>query len=78
MSHRCLSLLLSYGRSGSLQSLMMSGSCLLNDGYFFKFENNGCSIFMNDIFYGHFHVVNGRFILNIDVNVCIHNTDAKH
>ena len=32
---------------------VISGSCLLRDGYSFKSENNGCSISMSNIFYGH-------------------------
>ena len=32
---------------------IISGSCLLRDDYSFKSENNGCSILMNNIFYGH-------------------------
>jgi hypothetical protein len=27
---------------------IISGSCLLQDSYSFKSENNGCSIYMND------------------------------
>ena len=29
---------------------IVSGSCLMQSGYSFKFENNGCSIYKNDIF----------------------------
>ena len=32
---------------------IISGSCLMRDGYSFKSENNGCSIYMSNIFYGH-------------------------
>jgi hypothetical protein len=31
----------------ALSMNIISGSCLLQDGYSFKFENNGCSIYMN-------------------------------
>ena len=32
---------------------IISGSCLMRDGYSFKSENNGCSIYMSNIFHGH-------------------------
>jgi hypothetical protein len=57
---------------------IISGSCLLQDGYSFKYENNGCSIYMNNIFYGHAPVVNGLFLLNLKSNEThIHNIEAK-
>ena len=31
---------------------IISGSCLLRDGYSYKSENNGCSIYMNEMCYG--------------------------
>ena len=34
----------------ALSMNIMSGSCLLRDGYSFKSENNGCSISMSNIF----------------------------
>ena len=45
---------------------IISGSCLLRDGYSFKSENNGCSIYMGNIFYGHAPLKNGLFVLNLD------------
>ena len=56
---------------------IISGSCLLQDGYSFKSVNNGCSIFMNNIFYGCAPIVNGLFILNLESDAHIFNTDAK-
>jgi hypothetical protein len=57
---------------------IISGSCLLRDGYSFKSENNGCSIYMSNIFYGHAPLVNGLFLLNLDrSDTHIHNVDAK-
>ena len=54
------------------------GSCLLRDGYSFKLENNGCSIYMSNIFYGHAPSVRGLFILNLDCDdTHIHNTETK-
>ena len=37
----------------ALSMNIISGSCLMQDGYSFKSENNGCSIYMSNIFYGH-------------------------
>ena len=36
----------------ALSMKTVSGSRLMQDGYSFKFENNGCSIYMRDMFYG--------------------------
>jgi hypothetical protein len=57
---------------------IISGSCLLQDGYSFKSENNGCSILMSNIFYGHAPLGIGLFLLNLDrSDTHIHNIDAK-
>ena len=37
----------------ALSMKIVSGSHLMQDGYSFKSENNGCSIYMRDMFYGH-------------------------
>ena len=48
------------------------------DGYSFKSENNGCSIYMGNIFYGHAPIVRGLFLLNLDSDdTHVHNIDAK-
>ena len=48
------------------------------DAYSFKSENNGCSIYMSNIFYGHAPLKSGLFLLNIDRgDTHIHNIDAK-
>ena len=53
-------------------------SCLLRDSYSFKLENNGCSIYTSNIFYGHAPLVNGLFLLNLNCSdTHIHNIDAK-
>ena len=63
----------------ALSMNIISGSCLLRDGYSFKSEHNGCSIYMSNIFYGHAPLVNGLFLLNLDCsNTHIHNIDAKN
>ena len=45
---------------------IVSGSRLIRDGYSFKSENNGCSIYMRDMFYGHAPLVNGLFLRNLE------------
>ena len=45
----------------------ISGYRILHDGYSFKSENNGCAIYMNNIFYGHAPIVDGLFIMNLKV-----------
>ena len=60
----------------ALSMNIISGSCLLRDGYSFKSENNGCSIYMSNIFYGHAPLMNG--LLNLGHSgTHIHNIDAK-
>ena len=62
----------------ALSMNIISGSCLLRDGYSFKSENNGCSIYMSNIFYGHAPKVNGLFLLNLDSSdTHVHNINAK-
>jgi hypothetical protein len=62
----------------ALSMNIISGSCLMQDGYSFKSENNGCSIFMNNIFYGRAPEKNGLFLLDLySSDTHIHNIDAK-
>ncbi|KAK1697773.1 hypothetical protein QYE76_014470 [Lolium multiflorum] len=62
----------------ALSMNIISGSCLMQDGYSFKSENNGCSICMNNIFYGRAPEKNGLFLLDLDSSdTHIHNIDAK-
>ena len=50
----------------------------MRDGYSFKSENNGCSIYVSNIFYGHAPVKSGLFLLNLDCgDTHIHNIYAK-
>ena len=61
----------------TLSMNIISGSCLMQDGYSFKSENNGCSIYMSNI-YGHAPLMNALFLLNLDrSDTHIHNIDAK-
>ena len=62
----------------TLSMNIISGSCLLQDGYSFNSNNNGCSIYMSNIFYGHAPLMNGLLLLNHDrSDTHIHNIDAK-
>ena len=62
----------------ALSMNIISGTCLMRDGYSFKLENNGCSIYMSNIFYGHEPLRSGLFLLNLDHgDTHIHNIDAK-
>ena len=55
---------------------IVSGSRSMRDGYSFKSENDGCSIYMRDMFYGHAPMVNG--LLNLGrSDTHVHNIDAK-
>ena len=56
---------------------IVSGSCLMRDRYSFKSENNGCSIYMNNVFYVHAPERDGLFYLNLDHSTHIHSVDAK-
>ena len=55
----------------------MSGSCLIRDGYSFKSENNGCSIYLKNMFYGFAPIKNGLFYLDLDCSNDILNTSSK-
>ena len=49
----------------------------MRDGYSFKSENNGCSMNMSNIFYGHAPLKNGLFLMNLDSSTHIHNVLTK-
>ena len=50
----------------------------MRDGSSFKSENNGCSIYMSNIFYGHAPLMSGPFLLNLDSSdTHIHSIEAK-
>ena len=62
----------------ALSMNVIIGSCLMRESYSFKLENNGCSIYMSDIFYGHAPLMSGLFLLNLDrSDTHIHNIEAK-
>ena len=56
---------------------IISGSCLLRDGYSWKSENNGCSIHFKNMYYGFAPLVNGLFIMDLDCSNDIYNIEAK-
>ena len=62
----------------ALSMHIISGSCLVRDDYSCKSENNGCSIYMSNIFYSHAPFKSGLFLLSLDHDdTHIHNIDAK-
>ena len=62
----------------ALSMNIISGSCLMRDGYSFKSEDNGCSIYMSNIFYGHAPLISGLFLLNLDSSdTHVHSIEAK-
>ena len=62
----------------SLSMNIVSGSCLLRDCYSFNSETNGCSIYMDNVFYVHAPESNGLFLLDLDCgDLHIHSIDAK-
>ena len=62
----------------ALSMNIISGSSSMRDGYSFKSENNGCSIYMNNIFSGHAPLMSGLFLLNLDSSdTHFHSIEAK-
>ena len=50
----------------------------MRDGYSFESENNGCSIYMSNISYGHAPLLSCLFLLNLSRgDAHIHNIEAK-
>ena len=62
----------------ALSMNIISGSCLMRDGYSLKSEYNCCSIYMSNIFYGHAPLKSGLFLLDLDLSdTHIHNIETK-
>src|SRR6266511_3551436 len=62
----------------ALSMNIISGSCLMRNFYSFKSENNGCSIYMSNIFYGHAPLMSGLYLVNLDSSdTHVHSIDAK-
>ena len=55
----------------ALSMNIIFGSYLMRDDYSFKSENNGCSIYMSNIFYGHAPLKSGLFLMNLIVVIHI-------
>ena len=50
----------------------------MRDGYSFKSDNNGCSIYRSNIFYGHAPLMSGLFLLNLDSSdTHVHSIETK-
>ena len=50
----------------------------MRDGYSFKSKNNGCSIYMSNIFYGHAPLLSDLFLSNLDRgDTHVYNIEAK-
>src|SRR4051812_41337015 len=57
---------------------IISGFCLMRDGYSFKSEDGGCSISLGNIFYGYAPLESGVFLMNVDSrDTHIHSVEAK-
>ena len=50
----------------ALSRNIISASCLMRQGYEFSIKDNGCSIYLNNMFHGFAPVVNGLFILDLE------------
>ena len=50
---------------------------MVHDGYSYKSENNGCSLYCKDMFYGFAPIVGGLFILNLECGNDVFNVNAK-
>ena len=62
----------------ALSMNIISGSCLVGDGYSFKSENNGCFIYTSNIFYGHAPLMSGLFSLYLySSDTHVHSIEAK-
>jgi hypothetical protein len=59
-----------------LSQNIISGSCLMSQGYESDIKNNGCSLYLNDMFHGFAPVQDGLFILNLEREP-IYNINAK-
>ena len=58
--------------------LDLNNCYLVREGYSFKSDNNGCSIYMSNIFYGHAPLMSGLFLLNLsNSDTHIHSIEAK-
>ena len=59
----------------SITKNIISISCLDKKGFSFIIKDNYCCIYLNDIFYGSAQLIDGLYILNLDIP--IYNINAK-
>ena len=55
---------------------IISASCLLKQGYVSNIKNNGCSLYLNDMFHGFAPVLAGLFVLDLDCK-SVYNINVK-
>ena len=55
---------------------IISASCLMRQGYESNIKNNGCSLYLKDMFHGFAPVQDGLFILNLD-SESVYNINVK-
>jgi hypothetical protein len=55
---------------------IISASCLMSQGYESNIKNNGCSLYLNNMFYGFAPVCDGLFLLNLD-GEAVYNINVK-
>src|SRR3954465_11769246 len=55
---------------------IISASCLMRQGYESNIKNNGCSLYLDDMFHGFAPVQDGLFILNLD-GKSVYNRSVK-
>ena len=60
----------------ALSRNIISASCLMRQGYEFSIKDNGCSIYLNNMFHGFAPVVNGLFILDLE-GESVYNINVK-
>ena len=53
---------------------IISVSCLDMEGFHFIIKNNGCSFYLNEMFYGSSQLQNGLYVLNLDMPIYNINT----
>ena len=53
---------------------IISIACLDKLGFSFVIKNKCCSIYLNDIYYGYAHLINGLYVLDLDMPVLNINT----
>ena len=55
---------------------IISASCLIRQGYESSIKDNGCSLYLKDMFHAYAPVQDGLFILNLD-GESVYNINVK-